>query len=56
MSLKVLFIANTVMILFVGFVLVQGFVGLNSSKVLDQMQKNGFVEKAMEEDTQTSSS
>lgn len=46
MSLKVLFIANAVMMLFVGFVLVQSFIGMNASSVIDQMHENGLVENA----------
>lgn len=46
MSLKVLFIANAVMMLFVGFVLVQSFIGMNATNVMDQMHENGLVENA----------
>lgn len=45
MSLKVLFIANAVMMLFVAFVLVQSFVGMNASGVMGQMHESGLVER-----------
>lgn len=48
MSLKALFIANAVMILFVSVVFVQSFIAMNSSGVVDKMHESGMVELSAE--------
>lgn len=46
MSLKTLFIANAVMVLFVGFVLVQGLIGLDRSGLAERMYEQGMMQTA----------
>lgn len=43
MSIKALFIANAVMILFVGLVIIQSFGGMNSTGFMSKMHQHGFV-------------
>ncbi len=46
MSIKALFIANAVMILFVGLVIVQSLGGMNSDGLISKMHEHGFVKDA----------
>lgn len=44
MSFRALFIANAVMLLFVGFTMVQSFNSINSGQLLTEMQNYGLVQ------------
>ncbi len=45
MSIKALFIANAVMVLFISFVMLQSFSGMNATGFMGKMHQHGLVKE-----------